>query len=97
MQHALRPPWCAAGSMMAPSVREVLQACALLFGARCVEQDLPWFMAQQLLPAKVCEEGAPSSASSGAALPWLMAQRTLPWLMAEQMLPWLMAQRMLPS
>uniref|UniRef100_A0A7S3QUT3 Acyl-coenzyme A oxidase n=1 Tax=Dunaliella tertiolecta TaxID=3047 RepID=A0A7S3QUT3_DUNTE len=40
------------GGKMAAGVREVLVSCVLLFGARCVENDLPWFMAQQLLPPK---------------------------------------------
>lgn len=39
---------------MAGGVREVLLSCVLLFGARCVEQDLPWFIAQELLPPQVC-------------------------------------------
>ncbi|KAJ9533582.1 hypothetical protein QJQ45_026642 [Haematococcus lacustris] len=50
---ALEAPFAPQGKQPSLAVRCVLEACARLFAARCVEQDLAWFMAEGILSPQV--------------------------------------------
>ncbi len=42
---------------LSPGVRELLQPLAELSALRCVEMDLAWFLAQEVVPPRVSARG----------------------------------------